>query len=148
MSIERDKMIKLLESKIETIVRNIINERSDNSNVQTKSNPTSDRREHMAQTRAERHNNLRQHGNSKRNDDNIENSKSYKRQYKAIENELGQPEIDATGVFVKAGIIPNNKDASARSHAFKKLHKDKTPDGTGNYKFEPNEVSKIFNVLP
>lgn len=128
MSIERDKMIKLLESKIETIVRNVIREKS----------------ELIHSTDDEKNRAI----HSKRGEDNVEKNQSYKRQYKAIEKELGQPEVDATGVFVKAGVIPSNKDDAARSHAFKKLHKDKTPDGTGNYKFEPDELAKIFNAMP
>jgi hypothetical protein len=148
MSIERDKMIKLLESKIETIVRNVISEKYGESDVKT-SNATQSKRQHMSNNRTERHNDIRQKKvNNKRGDDSVEKSQAYKRQYKAIEKELNKPEIDATSIFTKAGIIPNNKDDAARSHAFKKLHKDKTPDGTGNYKFDQNEVAKIFNALP
>jgi phosphorylcholine metabolism protein LicD len=138
MSIERDKMIKLLESKIETIVRNVINEKRGKSNVK-KSKST------------KKHNDLKQKNkkvNNKIGKDTVEKNQTYKRQYKAIEKELNKPEIDATSIFTKAGIIPNNKDDAARSHAFKKLHKDKTPSGTRNYKFDQSEVARIFNVLP
>ena len=38
-------------------------------------------------------------------------------------------------------------DDAARSHAFKKLHKEPTQDGTGVYKFEPDEITKIFSFM-
>lgn len=83
---------------------------------------------------------------SKRGDDSVDKSQAYKRQYKAVEAYLNRPEIDATQVMAKA-LGFNSKDATARSHAFKKLHKEPTQDGTGNYKFEVDEIGKIFSFI-
>ena len=83
---------------------------------------------------------------SKRGDDNVEKSQAYKRQYKAVENYLKKPEVNATQVMAQALGFDANDDA-ARSHAFKKLHKEPTQDGTGVYKFEPDEITKIFSFM-
>lgn len=132
MNTDKDKMA-ILEEKIQEIVENIILEKKlhgKNSNRQTYHSFKGD------------------NSAKKRGNDNVESSQAYKRQYKAIEKALDSPEVDATGVFVKAGVIPSADDDSARSHAFKKLHKDKTPDKTGRYKFSQSEVAKIFSALP
>ena len=118
MNIERDKAIKLLESKIDAIVKNVLREKEDKA------------------------------VKSKRGDDNVEKNNAFKRQYKAIEKSLSDKRVDATGVMSAALGIDLSKDDAARSHAFKKLHKEKTQDGTGNYEFNPAEVAKIFNQLP
>jgi len=119
MSTERDKMIKLLESKIEVIVKQILEEKK----FRTEASEPDQRRV-----------------------DTIGKSDAYKRQYKTVQKELGRPEVDATQIMARAlGFDP--KDDAARSHAFKKLHRDKTPDGTGNYEFDAGEVGKIANAL-
>lgn len=146
---EKDKMIKLLESKIETIIRNVLREKEEDNDMNS-------RQERYTQNRDQRHQDAKQRHSdkaiSKRGEDNVENSQSFKRQYKAIEKELGADGVSATGVFRKAGIIPKatgTKEAdTARGWAFKKLHKNKTPDGTGTYKFDQDEVADIFNALP
>lgn len=116
MSTDRDKMIKLLESKIENIVRAYLRE---NDSI-----------------------------DSRRGPDTVGKENSFKRQYKAIQKALSDKKVDATGVMSSALGIDLTKDDAARSHAFKKLHKEKTPDGTGNYEFDQDEVAKIFNSLP
>lgn len=69
-------------------------------------------------------------------------SEAYKRQYKEIEKKLTDPTVNPTQIMAKAlGFDPD--DDSARSHAFKKLYKDKTPSGDRVYKFSPAEVAKI-----
>lgn len=71
-----------------------------------------------------------------------EASEDYKRQYKEIEKKLTDPTVNPTQIMAKAlGFDPD--DDSARSHAFKKLYKDKTPSGDRVYKFSPSEVAKI-----
>ena len=71
-----------------------------------------------------------------------EASEDYKRQYKEIEKKLTDPTVNPTQIMAKAlGFDPD--DDSARSHAFKKLYKDKTPSGDRVYKFSPAEVAKI-----
>lgn len=131
MNTDKDKMA-MLEAKIQAIVENIILEKKlhgKNSNKQKYRPFKGD------------------NSSQKRGDDNVESSQAYKRQYKAIEKELDSPGIDATQVMATAlNFDPN--DASKRSHAFKKLHKDKTPDKTGRYKFSQSEVAKIFSALP
>jgi hypothetical protein len=129
MSTERDRMIKLLESKIESIVRNIITEK----NFQEPTKKILDKK---------------QYDNIKRGSDNVEKSQSFKRQYKSIQKALSDKKVDATGVMSAGLGINLTDDDAARSHAFKKLHKEKTPDGTGNYEFTPEEVGGIFNALP
>ena len=119
MNIERDKAIKLLESKIDTIVKNILREKEEDAESK-----------------------------SRRGDDNVDKNDTFKRQYKAIEKSLSDNRVDATGVMSAALGIDLSKDDAARSHAFKKLHKEKTQDGTGNYEFTPTEVASIFNQLP
>ncbi len=120
MSIERDKMIKLLESKIENMVKQILDEK----------------KYHAPEKKVL----------GKKRIDTIEKSDSYKRQYKTIQKELGRPEVDATQIMARA-LGFDSKDDAARSHAFKKLHRDKTPDGTGNYEFDAGEIGKIANAL-
>lgn len=116
------KAMQLLERKIETIVRNILREKS---NDDKESKEDSD---------------------SGAGYGDVESDEAYKRKYKAVENYLNSPEVDATQVMAKAlGFDP--KDDSARSHAFKKLHKDPTPDGNGVYQFDSEEISKIFSVM-
>lgn len=69
-------------------------------------------------------------------------SEAYKRQYKEIEKKLTDPTVNPTQIMAKAlGFDPD--DDAARSHAFKKLYKDKTPSGDSVYKFSPAEVAKI-----
>lgn len=76
----------------------------------------------------------------------VNSNEAYKRRYKAVEDYLNRPEIDATQVMAKAlGFDPS--DDSKRSHMFKKLHKDKVPDGTETYEFNPEEISKIFALI-
>lgn len=73
-------------------------------------------------------------------------SESYKRQYKEIEKKLTDPTVNPTQIMANAlGFDPD--DDSARSHAFKKLYKDKTPSGDKVYKFSPAEVTKIVAQL-
>lgn len=116
MDRDRNRLVKILESRIEAMVRNIITENDNDS--------------------------------SKRDDETIEKSKTYKKQYRAIQNALKSPKIDATGVMSSALGINLTKDDAARSHAFKKLHKEKTPDESGTYKFSDEEIAAIFNELP
>lgn len=73
---------------------------------------------------------------------------SFKKQYKEIEKALSSGEINATGVMSKALNVNLTRDDAKRSEAFKKLHKEKTPDGENEYQFTRNEVTKIFNSLP
>ena len=118
MDNNRKSNLKLLEKKIEDLVREVLREsEGDKENI-------------------------------KRGPDTIDNSQAYKRQYKAIQRALTDKKVDATGIMSSALGIDLTKDDSARSHAFKKLHQDKTPDGTGNYKFSPEEIAKIFNSIP
>ena len=73
-------------------------------------------------------------------------SEAYKRQYKEIEKKLTDPTVNPTQIMANAlGFDPD--DDSARSHAFKKLYKDKTPSGDKVYKFSPAEVTKIVAQL-
>lgn len=73
-------------------------------------------------------------------------SEAYKRQYKEIEKKLTDPTVNPTQIMAKAlGFDPD--DDAARSHAFKKLYKDKTPSGDKVYKFSPAEVTKIVAQL-
>lgn len=73
-------------------------------------------------------------------------SEDYKRQYKEIEKKLTDPTVNPTQVMAKAlGFDPD--DDSARSHAFKKLYKEKTPSGDKVYKFSPAEITKIASEL-
>lgn len=152
MDTNKDKALQLLESKIESLVRAALNERGEaaqktkNSNVsdmhrdrnhQLNNDYLSQRKKSISKDRIA----------SKRGDDTVQSSDTYKKQYKAIEKALNDSKVDATGVMAIAlGFDP--KDDSARSHAFKKLHKEKTQDGTGNYSFDQDEVAKIFNALP
>jgi hypothetical protein len=107
----KNDYIKLLESKIDSLVRKIMTE-----------------------------------DNTRRGSDNVVASQDYKRQYKAIEKYLDQPDVDATQVMAKAlGFDPD--DDAERSHAFKKLHRDPTADGTGRYKFDSSEIGKIFSQI-
>ena len=75
-----------------------------------------------------------------------EASTSYKRQYKEIEKKLTDPTVNPTQIMAKA-LEFDADDDSARSHAFKKLYKDKTPSGDKVYKFSPAEVAKIASEL-
>lgn len=113
---DNNNAIKLLENVIDSIVREVLAEKA-NSNKE-----------------------------SKRGDDNVEKSQAYKRQYKAVEDYLNRPEIDATQVMAKA-LGFKADDATARSHAFKKLHKEPTQDGTGNYEFDVNEIGGIYSFI-
>lgn len=117
MSSEKDKTIRLLESRIENIVRNILREKDEKAK-------------------------------SKRGPDTVQSKETFKRQYKAIQKALSDSKVNATGIMSAALRIDLTNDDAARSHAFKRLHKEKTPDGTGNYEFTQEEVSKIFNQLP
>lgn len=121
MDTNRDNTMQLLESKIESIVREVLSE---------KKNFFKHKKIKPKQTA----------------DDKIKSNDAYKRQYKAIEAYLDRPEVDATQVLAKALGFDANDD-SARSHAFKKLHKEETPDGTKKYKFSPEEVGKIFSEI-
>ena len=67
---------------------------------------------------------------------------AYKRQYKEIEKKLTDPTVNPTQIMAKA-LEFDPDDDSARSHAFKKLYKEKTPSGDKVYKFSPPEVTKI-----
>lgn len=81
-----------------------------------------------------------------RNDDNVELSKSYLKNYKAVQSALTDPKVNATQVMSKAlGFDP--KDDAKRSHAFKQLHQEKTQDGSGVYKFSDSEINKLAGVL-
>lgn len=111
---------KLLENKIYTIVKEVLREFESIKNEKSVK--------------------------SKRYDDNEETKRAYKRQYKEVENYLNRPEIDATQVMSKA-LGFNADDDAARSHAFKKLHRDKTPDKSGVYKFTPDEIIKIHSLI-
>ncbi len=82
-----------------------------------------------------------------RGDDNVELSKEYKRRYKSIQKALSDPSVNATQVFVKAGIIKDADDDAGRSHAFKKLHKEKNQNGSGVYEFSPQEITAIENAM-
>ena len=114
---------KLLENKVYTIVKEVLREFYSEKESKDNSEPK-----------------------SRRGNDNVESSNAYKRQYKAVENYLNRPEIDATQVMAR-GLGFDADDDSERSHAFKKLHKDKTPDGSGTYKFSPEEISKIYSII-
>lgn len=82
----------------------------------------------------------------KKKTDTVEKSKSYKRLYKAIEKSLDEPQVNATQILSKA-LGFNASDDSARSKAFKKLHKKPTPDKSSNYEFTSKEVGKIAAEL-
>lgn len=84
---------------------------------------------------------------SKRGEDSVEGSKSYKRQYKAVEDMMDDPRINKTQVMSKALGVDLTDDDAARSHMFKKLHKEKTPDKSGTYEFNDDEISAIFSQL-
>ena len=73
-------------------------------------------------------------------------SEAYKRQYKEIEKKLTEPTVNPTQIMAKA-LEFDPDDDSARSHAFKKLYKEKTPSGDKVYKFSPAEVAKIASEL-
>lgn len=151
MDTNKDKAMQLLESKIESLVRAALNERgelSQKTNAFINAKNSLNAPKHEKQNLAKSTDNFIKAKNaSKRGDDTVQNSDTYKKQYKAIEKALSDGKVDATGVMASAlGFDP--KDDSARSHAFKKLHKEKTQDGTGNYSFDQDEVAKIFNALP
>lgn len=124
----RDKIIKLLEERIDEMVRDILSEKK-----KKKSEPPKDKTPSKKE---------------KENDNRVKKNKSYKRQYKEIQKALKRPEVNATGVMSTALDINLTKDNDERSHSFKKLNKKKTPDGEHVYKFTPDEVGKIFNALP
>lgn len=155
MDTNKDKAMQLLESKIESLVRAALNERGEFAQKTKRSDVSDMRRDKHNQLNndylSQRKKSISKDRNdkiaSKRGDDTVQNSDTYKKQYKAIEKALSDGKVDATGVMASAlGFDP--KDDSARSHAFKKLHKEKTQDGTGNYSFDQDEVAKIFNALP
>jgi len=83
---------------------------------------------------------------TRRNSDNVEVSKDYLKKYKAIQNALTDPKVNATQVMSKA-LKFDPKDDAKRSHAFKQLHQEKTPDGTGVYKFSDVEINNLSGVL-
>lgn len=83
---------------------------------------------------------------SRRNDDNVEVSKDYLKKYKAIQNALTDPKVNATQVMSKA-LKFDPKDDGKRSHAFKQLHQERTPDGSGVYKFSDVEINNLSAVL-
>jgi hypothetical protein len=114
MEQNKDKAMKLLEQKIQSIVRQALREMGEEA--------------------------------EKRGPDTVDSSEDFKRKYLDVQRELTRPAIDATQVMSKA-LGFNAKDDSARSHAFKKLHKEKTPDGSGNYEFTSEELGKIKNAL-
>lgn len=111
--------LRLLENKIYSIVKQVIREVEEEKKEEKK---------------------------TKRHDDNVVSNDSYKRQYREVEEYLDRPEIDATQVMANAlGFDPS--DDAERSHAFKKLHKEPTPDKTGKYKFSREEVTKIHGEI-
>lgn len=115
------KTMQLLENKIESIVRQILRETSAKESDSSKKD-------------------------EKTGFGDVDSDEAYKRKYKAVEDYLNSPEVNATQVMAKAlGFDP--KDDSARSHAFKKLHKDPTPDGGDAYQFNEEEISKIFAIM-
>lgn len=117
-----NEAIKLLENKIENIVRAILREKAEEDRKTKKSN------------------------DEKSGFGDVETDEAYKRRYKAVEDYLNKPEVDATQVMAKAlGFDP--KDDSARSHMFKKLHKELIPDGSKTYEFNPEEISKIYALI-
>lgn len=124
---DNNRLIQLLEAKIENIVRDILNEK--------KRKPDS-------------------HGKSNKKDNpsgTVNKSKSFKRQYKEIQKRLSDKSVNATGVMSKALYGDENyltKHDAERSHVFKKKNKKTTPDGDNVYEFTPNEIGKIFNELP
>ena len=123
---ERDKAIKLLESKIEDMVRLIITERNK-------------RKKKSRRRKAKR---------KEKEDDTVSSNDSYKKQYKEIQKALDDPAVNATGVMSKALGIDLTKDDAARSYAFKKKNRDPNPNGKKRYHFKQSEVTKIFNNLP
>ena len=108
--------IQLLESKIKTIVENILTEKR------------------------------KKKKKKKSEDETVDKSQSFKRLYKTIEKSLDEPEINATQILSKALGFDADND-SARSKAFKKLHKKPTPSKKGNYEFTSKEVGKIAAEL-
>lgn len=117
MNTDRDNMLKLLENRIEKIVRDVLNEsKEDKDNKKPKDRNT------------------------------VEKSKSFTRQYKTIQQQLMRPEVDATQIMAKA-LNFDPKDDTARSHAFKKLHREETPDGKNRYEFDESEIGRIANFL-
>lgn len=120
MNNDKTIAMQLLESKIENIVRTILREKDKDSNT----------------------NNNKQHASF----GDVDSDYAYKRRYKAVEDYLNKPEVDATQVMAKAlGFDP--KDDAKRSHMFKKLHKERVPDGSKTYEFDPEEISKIFALI-
>ena len=80
---------------------------------------------------------------SKLGDDKVSGDKEYKKKYTYIQKHLDDPKVNATQVLAGAlGFSPD--DDAARSHAFKQLHKERTPDGKNFYQFNSDEVSKIW----
>ena len=83
---------------------------------------------------------------TKRGSDNVEINKDFEKKYKAIQKALTNKTVNATQVMSKAlGFKPD--DDTARSHAFKMLHQEKTQDGTGIYKFSDEELNRIAGVI-
>ena len=111
MNTNKDNMLKLLENRIEKIVRDVLNETKKDKDKNT-----------------------------------VEKSKSFTRQYKTIQQQLMRPEVDATQIMAKA-LDFDPKDDTARSHAFKKLHREETPDGKSRYEFDESEIGRIANFL-
>lgn len=120
-NIKESQEYKMLESIIENLVRGVISSK----NRLNESSSDDDKL-----------------GSDKEHGEN-----DYKRKYKAVQKALSDPKIDATQVMSKAlGFDPD--DDVARSHAFKKLHKKRTPDGKNVYQFSPDDIGKIFTQIP
>jgi len=73
-------------------------------------------------------------------------SKAYKKRYTEIRKKLSEPEINATQVMASA-LGFSADDDSARSLAFKKLHRKPFPEADGVYLFDEDEVAKIWSKV-
>lgn len=128
------KQLSLLENKIRMIVKRKINE----STLLEADGKEEENDE-------ERHSKYKEIGTDRFVGDE-DASEAYKRQYKEIEKKLTEPTVNPTQIMAKA-LEFDPDDDSARSHAFKKLHKEKTPSGDRVYKLSPSEVTKIASVI-
>lgn len=129
----KDKTITLLEQRIEKIARRIIGEQ-----IQKKLNESNANDKEEAEMDDADYNKV--------GEDffvgDVSTSKAYKRRYKEVQKKLDDETVNATQVMSNA-LGFKASDDTARSHAFKKLHQEKTADGESVYKFSPSELLKI-----
>lgn len=82
----------------------------------------------------------------KRGNDNVTKDKEYMKRYSAIVKYMSDPKVNKTQVLSKA-LKFSPKDDAARSHAFKQLNMEKTPDGSGIYHFDDTELNQIWSII-